>query len=417
MLAGLRSRILNRSQKTLRTDVRYAVKGGFYLSVAQGTGAITALILTIAFANLLPPEVYGLYRYGIAAFALLSIAALPGIDTALIRAVSAGNETVLLDAVRSKFRWGLLGSAPAIMYAAYAFSTGDSALAYAALVVACAIPFMESLSLGTSFLNGARRFKAWGLIDAGTHVVSAATLVVTLFSTQSAWHLLIAYFLPYILIRAATVLALLRTRPQAIAPDAEMHTYGRTVTSYQVLTRLIASLDQIVLFHLLGPVQVAVFALATAIPNRIQSLLRITGSLAFPRFVKRDSVEIAQTLPRKMLLFGVGVLVVCGVYALLAPTIFALLFPAYGSSVLYSQVAVLYTLSAITYPFGSYLLAHGKMRENYQVALWGFGVKLTSLAVFVPLYGIWGAVIGLLANTVSTLVIAFVTLRKEARSS
>lgn len=399
--------LAGRLQRFLRLDLRYAATGGFFLTLTQVTSAFVSLALTLAFANLLPIETYGTYRYALSVYALLAIAALPGIDTALLQTVSRGNDGVLSEAIRTKFKWSLLGALASLCYAAFEFSQANTELGYIFILIAIALPLMEPLTVGTSFLNGKRRFKEWAYIEIGTQIVSIASLVGTMLLTKDIVFLLVGYFAPYILTRMFVVLVIVRRYAENKERDPGMHGYGRSMTGFQVLSRMIASADQIVLFHMLGPAQVAIFSLATALPNRIQSVLRITGTLAFPKFAQRTSQEIAESLPRKMLLFALGITGVIILYILVAPLLFTYIFPQYQASTLFSQVAVFFVLSSITYPFGAYLGAHKKIREQYIIAITGFIAKILCLFIFVPFVGIWGAVIGLLVTAVLNIGFSF----------
>jgi O-antigen/teichoic acid export membrane protein len=229
--------------------------------------------------------------------------------------------------------------------------------------------------------------------------------------------LIAAYFIPYIVVRGLATRYVMRTYVDPHAPaDPTAQAYGNAMTLFQVLSRGITSIDQIVLYHFLGPAQVAVFALATALPNRMQSIYRITGALALPKFAERSSQEVAASLPRKMLLFAFLILTGGIAYALIAPYLFTYIFPQYLPSVSYSQIAVFYTLSAITYPFAAFLNAHKRVRENYTIALVSFVAKVVTLYICVPLYGIWGAVAGLLSTSLATIITVSILLIKERSS-
>jgi O-antigen/teichoic acid export membrane protein len=403
----------DRLGRFFQTDFRYLVRGGSLLSMMHVTSALVSFGLTIAFANLIPPEVYGTYRYILSVYSLLGILVIPGIDTALVRAVSRGFEGSLIEAFRKKLRWGLLGSFGAFGVALYNFIQGETALAIVFSLVAIIIPVMEATSVYTSFLNGKKLYRPWVIMDIISLVVSGTILVTALFLTDSIILIMLAYFLPLISLRLIFFYRVVKfiEKPER---DPELTTYGKQVTLFQIISRVIASIDQIVLFHFLGPVQLAVFSLAYAIPARAQGLLRIAGTLATPKFAVREPRNIAKTLGRKMLYFALFILFWSGVYILIAPWLFETLFPKYISSVPFSQILILFTLSSITYPFSALLFAHKRMRENYYIGIGSFLAKAIALAIFVPLFGIWGGVASVLAASLTTIVISLIFLRNIA---
>jgi O-antigen/teichoic acid export membrane protein len=316
---------------------------------------------------------------------------------------------------RAKFRWGLLGAVALIGFAGYQYAHNSPTLALLFIIAGLALPFMESLSLYASYFNGTKRFSSWALADIVSQAISTGALIGTLLLTKSIPVLMVAYFIPYIISRAC-IYYIARPPISNSKDDGELVSYGQSLTLLQVITRTMASLDQIVLYHFMGAAQVAIFSLAVAVPNRIQSVFKASGSLAFPKFANQEPREIARSLPRKMVFFLLFVLATCATYVLVAPFLFIHVFPKYFDSISFSQIAIFYTISAITYPFGSYLFAHKKLRDNYTIAIGGFIIKAFCLALFVPLYGIWGAIIGLLSNSVLTLVLTFWMLARDARA-
>jgi O-antigen/teichoic acid export membrane protein len=76
-------------------------------------------------------------------------------------------------------------------------------------------------------------------------------------------------------------------------------------------------------------------------------------------------------------------------------------------------------VSGMTYPYGSYMIVFKKVREQYVMAFLNITVKVICLTIFVPLYGTWGAVIGVLASSYSTIFAVYYYIykfRREIRS-
>lgn len=400
-------RILLILERWLRTDIRYSATGGFFLGLVQIVGALTGLGLTIAFANLLPVETYGTYRYLLATYSIIAIAALPGLDASILQSVSRGFEGTFKSGVAARFRWGFVGTAIAIGYAAYHFSQGSLIMGALFIVAGLSLPFMESYAMYASFLNGKRLFKEWAAFDIISQIVSALVLIATMFFTKNILIIVSAYFIPYILTRFLITIFVYKRYVANNTIDPESLQYGKSMTLFQIISRLSASMDQIILYYLLGPAQVALFSLATAIPNRMQGMYRISGVLAFPKFANKSSFDIASTLYRKMFLFFIFILI-CGLaYAILAPFIFTYIFPQYINSIPYSQIVVFYTLSAITYPFAASLTAHKRVRDNYWIVILSFLVKFLVLVISIPFFGVWGAILGMLAASATTIAITF----------
>ena len=78
------------SEKYIKTDMVYLARSGFWLLFGQGTTLLSVLALSIVFANFLPKETYGTYKYILSLTGIFSIFTLPGMTTALIRATARG---------------------------------------------------------------------------------------------------------------------------------------------------------------------------------------------------------------------------------------------------------------------------------------------------------------------------------------
>lgn len=379
------------------------MRGGTFLTFTQLTSALFGFVLTIAFAHYLPQDIYGVYRYILATYALLVIVSLPGLDTAVLETLSKGNQGAFKHALKTKFKYGFIGTLVSILYGLYHLYTGDQTLFWLFVLVGLFLPFIECLSLYTAVLNSQRRFGVWAFTEIVNQLVSTASLFICIYFTDNIFLLISAYFVPYIIVRLIVTLYALRKYITNTLYDASYLAYGKIMTWYQIITRGIASIDQMVLFHVMGPAQVAIFSIATAIPQRFQSVLKITGTLAFPKYATRDEQDIKTHLPKKMFMFGGAILLVGLAYAGIAPLFFKLLFPKYLESVPYSQLAIFFTLSGMTYPFGAYLTAHKKVKESYWLAILSFAVKILCLIILVPAYGVWGAIWGLVLSSWSTI--------------
>jgi O-antigen/teichoic acid export membrane protein len=170
------------------------------------------------------------------------------------------------------------------------------------------------------------------------------------------------------------------------------------------------------LYYFIGPAGVAIFSLANAVPQRAMGFLRSIGTLAMPKFAQRSHQEIAQNMPRKLIYFGLFVTFCCLAYVFMAPFLFKYILPKYLPAVGYSKILIFSTLSVITVPFNSLLFAHKKMKENYVLIISNLLTKAASLAIFVPIIGIWGAVIGTLTSSFSGIIISFYYLRKYQKA-
>ncbi len=101
-------KILRKSEKFFKIDMVYLAKGGFWITSGQSINTILSLVLIVAFANLLPKETYGTYKYILSLAGVLNIFTLTGMNSAVARAVAVGSEGALKASVKYQLKWNLL---------------------------------------------------------------------------------------------------------------------------------------------------------------------------------------------------------------------------------------------------------------------------------------------------------------------
>lgn len=380
--------ILRWSERYTRTDMVYLASGGVWLSLGQFISMISVLLLGLAFANLIPKDTYGIYKYVLSIAGILSIFALPGMTTSLMRAVARGFDGSLAPATRARATWGALGMFPAIILAAYYFFNGNSVLAWSCVIVAFFLPIFDTFNTYTSYLQGKKRFAAYVSAGAIVQTVSIAVLIGTMFVTSNLYALLIAYFGSYALLRFASWLYVRMRYPTRGSVDPEVIKYGKHLSVMNVLGQMAAQADTLLLFHFLGPVEVARYSIAIAAPEQLKSLINTVNNLLFPRFANYSREEIQKTIVRKSALLTIVVAGIVLAYALAAPFLFHTFFPKYIDAVLYSQLFAFSLLNVFSLPAVVYLQSHGRIREQYyfntvvpimQVVLMTIGIAFAGL--------------------------------------
>jgi O-antigen/teichoic acid export membrane protein len=131
---------LNKLSKIFKTDLNYIARGGSFLGLSSISSAISGFLLTLAFANFLPQENYGIYKYILSTYALITILGLPGIDAALLETIPKGNHGALRHGMLAKFKWCLLASLGSLVLAIYNFYTNQTEFGYLFIVTALTFP-------------------------------------------------------------------------------------------------------------------------------------------------------------------------------------------------------------------------------------------------------------------------------------
>ncbi len=386
-------KVLRFLEQYTKTDMLYLAKGGFWLGMGQIVATGSALVTSIAFANLLSPETYGLYKYILSINSLLLVTTLSGMDSAVTQAVSRGFDGTLIPGTKAKIKWGLLGSAVALGVGLYYFLQGNSTLAIAFSILSFFVPFTESFDMYNSFLWGKKLFNIQTLYNISKKCLLLVTMLLTLFLTKNLYIILTVYFLS---ITLPSILLLFRTQKfykNNDNIDKDAVSYGKSLSLAYIINLLAAELDKILIFHYLGAANLAIYSLAVAPNDQIKGLMKNINSLAMPQFSQRTPEEIKKTVWRKVWILG-GITSLCVIaYIILAPFFFSLFFPKYLSSIYYSQVLSLSLIPVVMAGFMYTILESQKNERGiYSYNLYGNIFSIVLLAPFIYYFGIWGAV-------------------------
>ena len=196
--------------------------------------------------------------------------------------------------------------------------------------------------------------------------------------------------------------------------DTEVMSYSKHLSLMTILSGLSGNIDQILVFHFIGPAQLAIYNFATAIPNQIKGPIQNLGNLIFPRFTERSNSDIRSGMKNKMMLLFIGCAVIILSYIITAPYIFHIFFPKYSDSIFYSQIFSLSLLWLISVPANTYLTAKKKVKEKYVESIGGFVVQIILLCVGVVWWGLLGLVI---ARVAIRLAWAFISITLYEKAS
>jgi O-antigen/teichoic acid export membrane protein len=400
-------RLLKKSEKYFKTDMIYLAKGGFWLTLGDIVSSLAGLGLTIAFANLLNPEVYGTFKYVIAFIPILSIPTLKGINTAIVKAVAQGYSGTIIPALKTKIKWGILGAVAGLALAGYYFYQGNDTLGVSFLLMSAFLPFFETLNIWREYLNGKKDFKRLGKYTPLADIVKVIIIVATIFITKNLFIILFVHYISNVLVSFIFLkLALKKQPPQKEKNDSTAINLGKHLSLMGVVGIVASRLDAILVFHYLGPVQLAIYTFSLRPVKEIRKPLQSITKVTFPKVSEKiNDKSFKKALPRKLLKFFAVLVPITLVYILIAPKFYQLLFPLYTDAIIYSQV---FALSLLLFPkalLGQYITAQNEKRKLYIANISTNSIKILLLFILLPIYGIWGGIISLISVELINLII------------
>ena len=384
---------LRKTQKYTKTDNVYLVKYGSWLTIGQIISSACSFLLALAFANLLPKETYGNYKYILSLAGLLTIPTLAGINTAVIQAVSRGYEGSLIKGLKTRIYWGILGSLASLGLAGYYYLNDNITLTISFLIIAVFLPLMDSFDIYQTIFNGRKLFDIQVKYASSIRILSVGAMITALFFTKNLFLIIFVYFFSYTLFRFIFLVITLKKFSLNKKEDPQTIPYGKHLTLMDIINTSASYLDKILVFHYLGAAELAIYAFAILPPEQIKGFLANIRSLTLPKLAIRPKEEIKATIFPKMFRFALFVAVGIFIYILLAPAFYHLFFPQYTESIFYSQIFSISLITAIATLPEVALRAKMAKKQLYQLNIFSPIIQIILLFLFINLYGLLGIIL------------------------
>lgn len=405
------TRFLRWTEKYTKTDMVYAASGGFWMMFGQGMYTVLAIVLAILFARLVDKTSYGTFQYITAIVALLGVLTLSGLETALSQSVARGFERIVRDAFWIKVRWSLGSSAGAALIGAYYLFMGNETLGLGLIAAAFFMPFMYFGSTTGAFLTGRKNFKAATRYSAIQSTLYTILMSITILFLRQPLEITLAYFVISAAVATGLYVLALREFKPNDAEYAATNRFSKHMSLINVLNSVANQVDSLVVFHFLGPVELAIYSFANAGPQQLTGVAKILYNLALPKFANMPIEDARRIILKRTWVLVLGSTFVTIAYALAAPYLFEFLFPAYLQSVPYTQVLSLdFTLTCGYVLIGGLQDAHALIRQKYIINIVGNMSRIVFIIAGGAIWGIWGVVWGTLLGLVVVNVVNLVVL-------
>lgn len=390
--------LLRWSEKYTKADMVYFAGGNFWLTVGRIVGTVAGIALTVVFANFLPPETFGTYKYILAAGGVVGALSLSSLGGAITRAIALGKQNVVPGVSRASFLWSIPASFGALVVALYYFWNFNNVLGIGFLLIAITTPFLNVSGLYKSIMLGKKDFRnlAFSSFRAAIPMIG---LIAAILLTQNIVIILVTYFGLNLLISWGIYVWTLRH--YQISKDSnsedveETIRYGKHNSVMSAVSQTTDSLDQLILWHMAGPAQLAIYAFALAPIREIKNLFQNIFPLLFPKYVTKTVAQMKSSAPLRIVqILGASTVLVL-VYIISAPFLYTLIFPQYMAAVLLSQILAIGLIFQAKGVVETMLYVQGDSRLRYITVLLTQATKVILWIVLIPLYGVMGAVLGI----------------------
>ena len=386
--------LLRKSEKYFKTDMVYFSKGGFWLMSQFALSSTAGLLLFIFLAHILDATTFGTYRYIISFVAILGAFSLTWMTASVTEAVARGYERTLFRSVSLQIKWGMLAIFASIIVFIYYLSNENSTLGLAVLVGTIGAVMGAVFNTFTTLYNGRRDFRGLFITTGSLTIVQYGALALAALFTHNLILLIATFFLSGMLMNILLyVITVHRLKPKGDVDENSLE-FGKKMSFLNIISLTANNIDNIIVFHFLGAANLAIYATALVIPEKLRGISKLAMPLMLPKLTLKENEESAHAALRPKLriaLLMIAVLVI--LYIIAAPTLFEIIFPKYTDAVLYSQIFAISIFAGIAIGPVTVFVAQKSLKNMQSYSIVVPIVQTFLVLVGTILFGLLGAVI------------------------
>ena len=406
--------LLKKSERYTKTDMVYLFKSNFWLNLNKVFSIANGFILSIAFANLISKEDYGVYTFVLAIIGLFSMAPTTALGNGIAKESANGNHAIIFEGLRKIMPWSILSGSILFIVGIY-YGINQNLTLFACLSLAgLALPILISSSVAKSFLSSVGDFRALASFNGLRTPFMTIALVLTLLLSRSVLVVIVVYIignliLGILLYRSVIKKYNLKNSGQYSGNFAGK--YGFHTGLISLFSYFSNEIDAFLLWKLLGAGPLALYTYAIAPVREIRGLIENQSAIALPKFAQRDFELIKTNLGHKIKHLYFITVPIAILYVLLAPFIFSVFFPQYLESVIYTQIVTISLLSAPRHLMSAAISAHQKIKESYIMTIGPNIAKILAMIILIPIYGILGAIFALIITEIIEYIILGILIK------
>jgi O-antigen/teichoic acid export membrane protein len=418
----LENKIYNLSKKygkKLGFDLPYFIKNGFWTFLRLLINSILALTLYIFFTRFSSQEVFGQYQFVLSIIAVIYIFSIPGLNTSLLRSVARGYDGDYKFAVKKSFLSSLLGVPVLFIIGVCYYYFSSHSLGISLMISSIFFPFFYAPNTWEWFLQGKHQFNAlmrFSVIQTAWNTI--ATILVILMAKNNLIFIIIIYLISYTFFNCFYYHRSLKYIENN-KKDEKFLEYGWFLTKINISGIIANNIDKILVGILLGPANLAIYAVMTFVVFRVRDAFKSAMALFFPKMstLKDDFSGILRLHKYKLLLFLLGLTVLSSLYYAGISFINNLMFTEKYSQ--YSYISQIFTvtffLSIPVSILGYYVNA---TKNEFAIILTNpvfYAMQIIINIFFIMKFGLLGAAIGLNLSMIILIPLYVYSIAKKEK--
>lgn len=403
------------SERYAKADMVYVAASNFWLVVPRIILLFIGMGLTVAFANLLSPTLYGTYKYVLAAAAFIAAFSLSSMNQSVQRSVAQGKAGVVPSLIRTAMLWSIPASIGALAVGGYYLLNDNPTLGFGFIFIAITNVLSNGYGLSKSMLIATGDFKRNAFFGFPRATLSILVVFLALVFTHDVLWILLAYFASntyFAWSQYRYSLRVLGAHKASKEDIGDAIRFGKHMSVLGFFMIISGQIDQLLLFHFSGAPQLAVYALALAPVQEARNLISNFGTIIFPKLARKTKEEVRSSLPLRLRQITLLSVAGCILYVICIPYLFTYLFPKYYSSILISQVLALTILFQGKNLIELLLIAQGEVKKRYAAILSSQALEFLLFCTLIPLYGLWGAVWATILSEAGAALMLYIIYRR-----
>lgn len=318
---------------------KHAFKNGAFVIAGKTVSFLASFVVVSVLARYVPRDVAGSYNYIISTLTIISLATLPGMNNALVRAVAQGHAGSVIPLLKKRLTWGMIGSVVCLGVGIVSWLQGHSTLGIAFFIAAPFVPLTDTFSnFAFSFWQGKKRF-GWSALSHTAYYVGLAALSIPVLILSDNLVIIVTGVMIAQTIMGFTVFNAIK-KSAVGSFDSRSARLGMHLTVMQSMRIIASNVDRIIVWNFIGPAATAIYTFAATPVLKAWQMIPI-GTVSLPHLAQHEFTQTVkkQILHKTFLLFLITI-PAAAIIIIVAPFIYTIFFPLYPESVKYFQILI-----------------------------------------------------------------------------
>ncbi len=405
--------VLRSLEKYTETDMVYVTKNILWINANTIIVTVFSFILSILLARFVSKDIYGIYQFILSIGLILGSFTLTGMNAAVTQAAARGFDGVFISSVKTQLKFGLIPFSIGMAISLYYLINGNLILSVGILATAILLPMTNSLNTWGAYLGGKKEFGRSFFYNQIINVIYYGGIIASVYFFPSALMLVLVTLVTNFASNLFIYLHILKNYNINKEGEKEALDYGKKLSLSSILPMISIHIDNLLIFHLLGAQNLAIYAFASNIPERFMGFLRPLSIIALPKLSEKNSEDIGTSVANKLNKFFIIAFLWGLIYIAIAPFLYKIFFPQYIDSLKYSFGYIIFSaVSTIgTLPVTALFASRSNKIFKFNIVNPIFNISSTLIGGYT--FGIWGVIIGrIVGSTFSLLLSLYFTKQK-----